>query len=58
MYGAGEESRTPDLRITNALLYQLSYTGFADCGRTAGKRLRTTASKKTAITCKQKDREL
>ncbi len=26
--GAGEESRTPDLRITNALLYQLSYTGF------------------------------
>ena len=25
--GAGEESRTPDLRITNALLYQLSYTG-------------------------------
>ena len=27
--GAGEESRTPDLRITNALLYQLSYTGAA-----------------------------
>ena len=26
--GAGEKSRTPDLRITNALLYQLSYTGF------------------------------
>jgi hypothetical protein len=25
--GAGGESRTPDLRITNALLYQLSYTG-------------------------------
>ena len=25
--GAGEESRTPDLRITNALLYQLSYAG-------------------------------
>ena len=24
--GAGEESRTPDLRITNALLYQLSYS--------------------------------
>ena len=24
--GAGEEIRTPDLRITNALLYQLSYT--------------------------------
>ena len=32
MNGAGEKSRTPDLRITNALLYQLSYTGvvFAD----------------------------
>ncbi len=27
--GAGEKSRTPDLRITNALLYQLSYTGVA-----------------------------
>jgi hypothetical protein len=27
--GAGEKSRTPDLRITNALLYQLSYTGGA-----------------------------
>ncbi len=27
LFGAGEESRTPDLRITNALLYQLSYTG-------------------------------
>jgi hypothetical protein len=26
--GAGEMNRTPDLRITNALLYQLSYTGF------------------------------
>ena len=26
-YGAGEKSRTPDLRITNALLYQLSYAG-------------------------------
>jgi hypothetical protein len=25
--GAGERSRTPDLRITNALLYLLSYTG-------------------------------
>jgi hypothetical protein len=27
MYGAGDRSRTYDLRITNALLYQLSYTG-------------------------------
>ena len=28
--GAGEKSRTPDLRITNALLYQLSYAGLAE----------------------------
>jgi hypothetical protein len=27
MNGAGDRSRTYDLRITNALLYQLSYTG-------------------------------
>ncbi len=27
--GAGDRSRTYDLRITNALLYQLSYTGHA-----------------------------
>ena len=27
--GAGKRSRTPDLRITNALLYQLSYSGQA-----------------------------
>ncbi len=26
-YGAGNRSRTYDLRITNALLYQLSYIG-------------------------------
>ena len=26
-YGADTASRTPDLRITNALLYQLSYVG-------------------------------
>jgi hypothetical protein len=26
-YGADEETRTPDPRITNALLYQLSYIG-------------------------------
>lgn len=28
--GAGEKSRTPDLRITNALLYQLSYAGVGE----------------------------
>lgn len=28
--GAGNRSRTCDLRITNALLYQLSYTGFVN----------------------------
>ena len=27
MDGAEKRSRTPDLRITNALLYQLSYFG-------------------------------
>ena len=27
LYGAGTVNRTPDLRITNALLYQLSYVG-------------------------------
>ena len=27
MYKAGERTRTPDLLITNQLLYQLSYTG-------------------------------
>jgi hypothetical protein len=27
MYKAGEGTRTPDLLITNQLLYQLSYTG-------------------------------
>ena len=37
MSGAGEKSRTPDLRITNALLYQLSYAGVAD-GRPEGRR--------------------
>ena len=26
--GAGEMNRTPDLLITNELLYRLSYTGF------------------------------
>ncbi len=25
--GAGERNRTADLRVTSALLYQLSYTG-------------------------------
>ena len=30
--GADERIRTADLRITNALLYQLSYVGIARCG--------------------------
>ena len=29
IYGAGEVTRTPDLLITNQLLYQLSYSGIA-----------------------------
>ena len=29
--GAGERTRTPDLLITNQLLYQLSYTSIAPC---------------------------
>ncbi|CAE1143027.1 protein of unknown function [Serratia sp. Tan611] len=34
-YGADNRSRTYDLRITNALLYQLSYIGFGRwiCGQ-------------------------
>ena len=28
LFGAGEMNRTPDLLITNELLYRLSYTGF------------------------------
>ena len=30
-FGAGNRSRTYDLRITNALLYQLSYAGKTIC---------------------------
>ena len=29
-FGAGRRTRTPDLLITNQLLYQLSYTGSSD----------------------------
>ena len=29
LFGAGEMNRTPDLLITNELLYRLSYTGEA-----------------------------
>jgi hypothetical protein len=29
VHGAGETNRTPDLLITNELLYRLSYTGEA-----------------------------
>jgi hypothetical protein len=36
--GADERSRTPDLRITNALLYQLSYIGNPDRLRRATNR--------------------
>ena len=28
---AGEMNRTPDLLITNELLYRLSYTGYRKC---------------------------
>ena len=28
-FGAGEMNRTPDLLITNELLYRLSYTGLS-----------------------------
>jgi hypothetical protein len=34
--GAGERNRTLDLRITSALLYQLSYTGKAALGKGGG----------------------
>jgi hypothetical protein len=30
MLGAGKRNRTPDLRITNALLYRLSYSGIRE----------------------------
>ena len=30
-FGAGERTRTPDLLITNQLLYQLSYTSISQC---------------------------
>ena len=32
-FGAGEMNRTPDLLITNELLYRLSYTGLCICLR-------------------------
>ena len=41
-FGAGGRSRTLDLRITNALLYQLSYTGIleiAELQRAANEKL-------------------
>ena len=44
--GAGEESRTPDLRITNALLYQLSYTGGARHYSGAGRLSRASGSRR------------
>lgn len=30
LYGAGNRTRTDDLRITNALLYQLSHTSIRE----------------------------
>ena len=33
-YGAGSRTRTGDLRITNALLYQLSHTSIVDFYKT------------------------
>ena len=33
LIGAGTVTRTPDLRITNALLYQLSYVGTREGGQ-------------------------
>lgn len=38
LYGAGKRSRTPDLRITNALLYLLSYAGKSTNERLCGRR--------------------
>ena len=53
--GAQEENRTPDLRITSALLYQLSYLGAgsnasegrsrsSDCNNNSSFGLRSNAS--------------
>ena len=36
MHGAGEMNRTPDLLITNELLYRLSYTGLDELIITSG----------------------
>ena len=37
--GAGEMNRTPDLLITNELLYRLSYTGFRSVEHVASREL-------------------
>ena len=55
MSGAGEKTRTSDLRITNALLYQLSYTGgsreaFTDDSGEAFDCTSATASRKPSAT--------
>ena len=53
MSGAGERNRTVDLRITNALLYQLSYTGgwFAiDNGFSKPRRPLSTAQECSSMT--------
>ena len=48
--GAGNRSRTYDLRITNALLYQLSYTGDMWTGRILAEKAGTLS----AVSCWQK----
>ena len=46
--GAGNRSRTCDLRITNALLYQLSYTGNG-AGTTGSKNRKCDARRQDAV---------
>ena len=47
IYGAPERSRTPDLRITSALLYQLSYKGAADRPKPEARRVPDLARSRT-----------
>ena len=52
--GAGKRSRTPDLRITNALLYQLSYSGL---NRTYAKFLQQGMPTQTVRSAQRRARE-